>query len=203
MEMLPKETGLLLRRFLAIDNLKKAFPWPDERPDVPKNDHGHFNTGHKQALSKWCPEGAIIILEIGTWLGTSARYLADLRPDAIVITVDTFEGESHHTTDKYPFLPDLKDTFITNTWEYRDRIIYIDLPSDNAFQVLASFNISPDFIYIDGDHQSPQPKEDLKNAIWLNSEAVICGDDRWRDGVIEALQGYMYVTHSQLWKLGR
>lgn len=79
----------------AIAELRK--PWTD---------YGHAPPEHCEALATVvaqnaaCKDGAYKILEVGSWLGTTAIAMADAAPNVKVHCVDTWEGTpSDHTGD--------------------------------------------------------------------------------------------------------
>lgn len=122
----------------------------------------------------------ILVVEIGSWLGSSTRFLAS-QTGGCVVAIDHWKGsEEHYKQEQYAdVLPSLYQTFLANCWSYRSKIIPVRRTSDEALK-LPLDNI--DILYIDGAHDYDSVFADLKN--WsprVASGGVICGDD-WRWG---------------------
>ena len=90
--------------------------WPSARPDLEVVEHGWLNRGNKRALQRAVAAGvaavavaaasstpaptgtttsnAIVVVELGSWLGRSARYLLEiLPPSASLFCVDTWDKD--------------------------------------------------------------------------------------------------------------
>lgn len=122
-----------------------------------------------------------IVIEIGSWLGSSTRFIADKLPEGgKLYAVDTWAGapeEPAHMTD--PRLPYLYQQFLSNVIhaELTNVIVPIRMNSVEASKAL---NIKADLIYLDGAHDTASVKEDILS--WyphLAERGLLCGDD-WR-----------------------
>ncbi|GAU82912.1 hypothetical protein BIWAKO_02835 [Bosea sp. BIWAKO-01] len=144
---------------------------------------GFFLPGNKHNLGRILSSVAnpIVVVEIGSWLGSSTRFLAS-RSGGCVIAIDHWIGsEEHYKQEQYTdLLPKLFVTFLANCWEYKSKILPIRKNSVEAL-TLPIENI--DVLYIDGAHDYDSVYADLTN--WsprVAESGVICGDD-WLWGV--------------------
>lgn len=125
-----------------------------------------------------------ICLEIGSWVGGSAKTLCSIIPsNAVLICCDNFLGSHEHFIDKTVPVneygkPMLYEYFLSNTYNYRNNIIPLMLSSSSAFEVFRRKGIKFDFIYIDGDHRTEAVYNDIKESYdLLNPDGIILGDD--------------------------
>ena len=179
----------------------KYSSWPDESlmpepyrsiKNLPFDEHGWFRNGE---LIEYCLKikPAKIVIEVGSWLGLSTRFMARIIPDdGIVYAIDTWLGSKEHLQDSRLFskIPHLYQTFLSNVKhaELTKKIVPIRMASLEASEAL---NVEGDLIYIDASHE----EEDVYNDIiaWhphLAEGGIICGDD-WhsepvRNGVMQA-----------------
>lgn len=157
--------------------------------DLPFDDHGWFENADQlnAVITNLQPT---TIIEIGSWLGRSTRYIAGLLPEnGKLYAVDTWLGsssENQHMTDKrltylyQLFLSNVKHAGLTN------KIVPVRMDSIEASNAL---NVKADLIYIDGAHDTASVKADI--LAWLkhlSPDGVMCGDDwKWatvREAVI-------------------
>lgn len=163
--------------------------WPKEKPDLLFSGHGWLNEENRRTLRRFVP-GARKIIEVGTWLGLSARFMADLAPQATVYCVDTWLGsyEHHENPDWSKFLPTLWDQFVVDCWDYRDRIVPVKMDSVEGMLQLFEDEQFPDIIYIDGGHRYDVVYGDIKTAMALWPTARLIGDDWGWEGVRRAVE---------------
>lgn len=156
--------------------------------DLPFDNHGWFCNGRQleHIISQRSPK---IVIEIGSWLGSSTRFIASNIPqDGVVYAVDTWKGsqnEDAHLQDSR--LPYLYHLFLSNVKHANltTKIIPIRMESIEASKAL---NIQADLIYLDGAHDTPSVIEDIMN--WyphLNEGGLMCGDDWVWDSVQDAV----------------
>lgn len=175
----------------VLERFAKEHPWPDEKPDVPvPPERNWLFDGAKRALSDTISAEAKLIVEVGSWLGRSTRFISDLAPGAKVIAIDHWKGSPEHYRDPElaPLLPRLYETFLTQSWEYRERIIPVRATSVEGLQQVAGAGLVPDVIYIDSDHSYESVVADLSVALDLFPTSRIVGDDWDWDGVRRAVQ---------------
>ena len=116
------------------------------------------------------------ILEIGSFLGGSARIMAKhvkaMGIDAEVVCVDTWLGSFEHwdgTAGKVHFQngrPVLYHQFLSNVVhaDLQDIITPFPIDSTNAFIFLNNIGYVPDFVYVDGAHDYASAGLDMMNA---------------------------------------
>ena len=125
-------------------------------------------------------EDTKVILELGSWLGKSTRFLLDAAPKATVIAVDHWKGTLQIMSDapeqgrKFPIL---YDQFLSNCWEYKDRLIPVKNNTVEAMGEVYNLGIRPDLVYVDASHDYDSAIADLTEAVKLFPNAVFVGDD--------------------------
>ena len=173
-----------------FEEILKQYPWPEKIPDRDYFMHGWLSVENKQNL-----KGLLnnienpLVVEIGTWLGMSAKFMLDLNPELRIITVDTFEGSKEHFENpewKAIFDMGLEGQAIRNLWEYKNRCCIYKADSLRALHVLYLDNIKPDLIYIDGAHEFFEVYREIEMSISLFKSSV-CGDDAVWPSVQKAL----------------
>ena len=145
---------------------------------LPMDQHGWFLNGRQlEACIREKP--CTVVIEIGSWLGASTRFLAQqLGDQGKVYAVDTWLGsptEKLHMKDKR--LPYLYQSFLSNVIHagLTHKIVPVRMSSLEASKAL---NIMADLIYIDASHEEMAVYEDI--LAWkphLKQEGILCGDD--------------------------
>lgn len=198
---------------MSIENLRKQYPWPDKKPDVPLKysdrnmPEGWCHGNNVKMFKTLVDENTKVIIDAGSWLGLSAWHFLHLAPNATVICIDTWMGSAEHQNKD--ILPVLYETFLVNMWDYRDRIIPIRLNSMAGFWEIYKHLIKPDLIYIDMAHDKESVIRDVDIAHRTFPDAQICGDDYTWQGVREALEylehdaGMKFTTYKTCWKINK
>ena len=200
-----------------MDVLKKKHKFPSKNPNLTKDEHGWFGTGNKYLLEKYLRPTDKIIIEFGCWLGLSSRFLYEHSSEnSIIICVDLWEdgGNSIQNglkSDKNALkeidnknksnkmkkeiekmeyrLNHLYNIFITNMWDYKDRIIPLKMDGKSACEYLSKLKIKPDFIYLDMDHTYKSVIGDLSAIFNAFPNTLIVGDDiKYHKGVGQAVK---------------
>lgn len=167
-----------------------------------------------------------LIIEVGTWKGGSALYMAaiarKLELDCEIVCVDTFLGSHEHWLD--PTLkrdlaicngrPQLYFQFLANVVKkgMQDLITPFPISSSAAAYFFAHHGIRADLIYIDAGHEYPEVRRDIE-LYWplLRAGGALLGDDfspKW-PGVMQAVkefavaQGLTAQVSDQKWLLLR
>lgn len=116
-----------------------------------------------------------VIVEVGSFLGASARHFASAlhreRLDGVVVCVDTWLGEQvlWNSPEWRPHLrlthgrPEYYQAFMANAvqtgqWPY---LCPLPMPSPNAARYLKSRGVAADLVYIDGSHDQGDVYHDL------------------------------------------
>lgn len=198
---------------MSLEELKKKYPWPSEKPSVPplyskgNTPEGWCHGNNVKMFEGLVNEKTKVIIDAGSWLGLSAWHFLRLAPNATIICLDTWQGSAEHQKNK--LLPVLYETFLVNMWEYRDRIIPIRLNSMAGFWEIYKHLIKPDLIYIDMAHDKESVIQDVNIAWRTFPDAQICGDDYTWQGVKDALEYLQnntemkFTTYKSCWKINK
>lgn len=196
----------------ALANFAMRYAWPCERPEVgafPQRDW--LFPGTQELLKRSVSPATRLVVEVGSWLGRSTRFLANLAPGATVIAIDHWQGSPEHKEDPElsPLLPRLYETFLAECWGYRDQIIPVKADSVEGLRQVAEAGLQPDVVYLDGDHSFESVLGDLTTTLDLFPRAMIVGDDWDWEGVRRAVQrvaqerGIQYEALGSGWRLLR
>ncbi len=153
---------------------------------LPFDSHGWFLNGTQ--LQECISNNQIeTVIEVGSWLGTSTRFMAELLPDTgKVYAVDTWLSSAE--TDGDPRIPQLYHLFLSNVKQagLTHKIVPIRMYSIEASKALT---VNADLIYIDAAHDTKSVIADI-NAWFphLNEGGIMCGDDWHWHSVKEAVQ---------------
>lgn len=191
------DKDIVLQEDASWTRLSQRFSsWPTERPDVPEDLHGWFDRDNATVLRALLHKlKARQVLELGSWLGRSAKFMLDEVPGMRLVCVDTWDPISllgkeisdptHAERAKNSF-----QIFCRNLWEYRDRLVPHRAKTLDAMGALARCNFSPDLVYVDASHWKDDVYGDVKGAMGNFRGAVICGDDwngQWGEQVQPAV----------------
>jgi len=160
---------------VTLDKLREYSHWPKEKPGYDFDDHGWFGDYNAHVLGKFLNDKTRVILEIGSWLGKSARWMLDIAPNAEIICVDTWKG-SEELKNEYR-LDGLKERFQASCWEYRDRIIMLEMEGILGVHLVSELGITPEVVYIDGSHQYLDVLADLRAIKKCLPDSQVVGDD--------------------------
>lgn len=162
--------------------------FPETMPRHTKFKHGWFLETHERVFNQVIKPDTKVIVEIGSWYGASARWLAenspeeakiyaiDLWDDDFILNDDHYNGDKGHISKMLRAHP-LYATFLVNVWDLKDKIIPMRMDSIKGLKYLKGLGIEPDIIYIDGDHHYEAAKRDISNALHIFPRAIIVGDD--------------------------
>jgi len=179
---------------LRIESLKAAFPWPVRQPPLkgPIVKESMLTSGTAAALVSVLSPETRLAVELGTWLGASARFIADRAPASIVIAIDHWQGsEQHHANPRLrPMLPALYENFLSLTWPYRDRIIPLKMRTLDGLRAVADHGLVPDVVYVDADHSYEAVTNDIETTCRLFPSAMVVGDDYDWESVRRAVDDF-------------
>ena len=178
-----------------LEKLRARFPWPQTRPlvDLLPYPPGWFGDGARLLLAeKLHTLRPRVIVELGSWLGLSTRWLADHAPEATIITIDHFKGSPEHQASKSlsPLLDRLADAFHSACYSYRDRIVVMRSELADGLKEVALLGIRPELIFVDADHGVEQVLQQLALCRALFPEALLVGDDYSNQGVRQAVDEF-------------
>jgi hypothetical protein len=178
----------------TLRKLAEAHPWPEQRPEdaAPAQEQGWLGAGSDVMLARVLSPATQLVVELGAWLGLSTRFIADHAPNAAVISIDHWKGSPEHRNEpRYqPLLPRLFETFQSRCWEYRDRVIPLQMTSLDGLRAVAESELQPDMIYVDAEHSFDAVSAELALARELFPRAALTGDDYDWPGVREAVTDF-------------
>lgn len=148
---------------------------------------------------------AKLIVEVGTWKGASAFYMAKValndllfsREELEIVCIDTFLGSVEHLTTMATFQPGngskkngrptVYEQFLSNVIHkgYQDVITPFPVDSYNGALALKHWNIQADMIYIDAGHDYDSVYNDFKlykDVLRVGGHMLV---DDWHHGPIK------------------
>lgn len=162
----------------ALDRLRSMYPWPEEKPKVSERAIRIPGWGQPEALfEESLSDRTRLVVELGSWLGQSSRFILDRAPNATIICVDHWNGSPEHVERESDVLSTLYDAFLSLCWELRDRIIPIRATTSGGLKIIASFGLTPDLIYVDASHDYDDVKADIDLSHRLFPTSTLIGDD--------------------------
>lgn len=184
--------------------MRAAYPWPDVKPRISDPPPRIEGWGLPEFLLKAnLRDNTRIVLELGSWLGESARFMLEHAPNAIVICVDHWLGSSEHIDSCSDMLPHLYNNFLAVNWDHRDRLIPIREDTAAGLELVAEYGIKPDLIYIDASHDYEDVIWDLELSSRLFPDAQVIGDDYDFPGVRRAVNHHVYSRRIGVQMAGR
>jgi hypothetical protein len=145
--------------------------------------------GPRDLLARALSAETPLVIELGSWLGLSTRYIADRAPNAVVVAVDHWRGspEHHRHPEWRAMLPRLYETFLALCWEYRGRIVPLRMTTLEGLRTVAEFGLEPALIYVDAEHSAEAVTAEVELARRLFPRAVLVGDDYDWPGIAPAV----------------
>jgi len=139
--------------------------------------------GHAKVFSKLFSRNKVeVVIEVGSWLGKSTRYLATKVPEnGKVYAVDHWLGSEEHQPGERNYTPliyHLYQQFLSNVIHegLTHKIIPVRMSSLEGAKYLS--DIKPDLIYIDASHTTENVLADLRAWYpYVKNRGVLCGDD--------------------------
>lgn len=136
-----------------------------------------------------------IVVELGSWLGKSTRFIAknllDSKINGKVYAVDTWRGSAEHTSDRLDVknkLPTLYQQFLSNCIHHKMTSIIIPIRM-TTLEAAKALNVKPDLIYVDASHHEEDVYNDI--MVWYKKLArggIMCGDDWTWQSVVNAVK---------------
>jgi len=175
----------------SFSKIQERYPWPNDCPPlvaVPWN----LDYGGRRLITDLIPQRGIrVVLEIGSFLGGSARQWLNASPEVVVICVDPWSDMVGHRPllDSHPVgsafsrqlrAPEgLYHSFLSSMWDVKDRVISVRGRGVDKIPELRSLGLDPGLIYIDADKKG----EEIPLCDKMFPDALIGGDDwNWSDG---------------------
>jgi predicted O-methyltransferase YrrM len=142
---------------------------------------GWLDDGTREKLRELLvARGARVVVELGSWLGLSTRFLAEQLPaNGKVYAVDTWLGSEEINCQPAMArrLPDLYQRFLSNVLHagLTDRIVPVRMTTVEA---AAALDVLPDLVFVDASHREADVYADI--MAWyprLMAGGILCGDD--------------------------
>ena len=173
-----------------IQEAKLLFEWPNQKPNIKPEVNGWFTNASSNVLSMFIyhlqPK---FIAELGSWTGTgSTKFLLNASPNSHLLCFDHWSPDvnDHGNSGVTPYkdddpelqqLPKIWDSFIYNTWEYKDRLTPIRNKTIPGLESVRQYNFPVDLVFIDADHSYLGTYNDIIKCAELWPDAQITGDD--------------------------
>jgi len=177
---------------MGLNDLREKYDYPVSEPEVKELKHGWVRAEHIFFFRTSLTPKTKVVVELGSWLGSSARLLCDRAPNATIICVDNWKGTlryKHLVASGEPQIP-LYNTFLVNTWDLKDRIIPVKEDSVIGLKKIKEAGIIPDIIYVDAGHLYDEVMADITTSKSLFPEVFVCGDDYNFNDVHNAVHNY-------------
>lgn len=175
----------MLETSSVLRSLQQRFPWPAKRPEIPPVPW-NMDYGGRRLISRAIKQRRLrVVLEIGSWLGGSARQWLRSSPNVIVICVDPWPDLQSPS----PFLTrhklwrnfrsqllaknGLYDSFLASMWDVRDSVIPVRESSLNVLPLLHSLGLRPDLVFLDAGKEG----EEIALCEKLFPASILGGDD--------------------------
>ncbi len=158
--------------------IRDDYTWPHVKPDIPYDDHGWFNEPRENTLRPYVGEHVKTVVELGSWLGKSTRWFCRSCPNATVVAIDHWLGGPEHQAGLEAHrLGTLYDTFISNCWEFRERLIPFRISTYFGIKLLRRAIEHVDLLYVDASHDAHSVYKDVLESVKAFPEARLVGDD--------------------------
>jgi len=151
--------------------LKERDSWGIPKPVFPFDDRGWFPVSNQETLLQHLNKDTKLIIELGSWLGLSTRWMLDQAPNAHIVCIDHWQG----SPDTVEQEPNLYEKFLSNCWDYRERISIFKGNTENTLPYLLSLGLTPDLVYIDAGHDYDSASRDIRLS--MGFDCTLVGDD--------------------------
>ena len=192
--------------------------WPDEKPSLDFDSHGWFS--HNRIFEKIFTKDVKNVCELGSWLGSSTRFILDCAPNCHLYAIDHWSddikdyGNGGLTSAKHDpgieKITTLWNQFLANCWDYRERLHPIRSYTNEGLRFLSDFDIQMDVVYIDASHGYENVYNDISDSLMNWPNAKIIGDDYSWVTVRKAVHDYadrngfdVEVSPSKCWILNK
>lgn len=184
-----------------MDNPDTRVGWPDAKPAVDPYNYGWFWPANQIVLKSVLSASTKIVVELGSFLGKSTRFILDHAPNAKVYAIDLWANEfilnehgdhyakselNRQVLERVP----LYETFLVNFWDVKDRLVPLRMTTLEGLDYLKEVLLisDPDVIYVDADHHYEGAKKDIEKSLKLFPSSLISGDDFDYAGVRQAVE---------------
>jgi hypothetical protein len=175
----------------SLAALRNHYPWPEGRPEGKAIAWSMDYGGRSLITGLISRRDFRVVLEIGSFLGGSARQWLAASPGVCVVCVDPWPDLSgpRPLIDSHPLSRAFQDqlravgglyrSFLCSMWDVRDRVIPVRGRAEDVLPQLRSLGLQPDLVYLDADKRG----REIAMCDELFPAALIGGDDWiWSDG---------------------
>lgn len=193
----------------SLDTLRDKYSWPESKPLVQPDWESQFCNAKPMRELLYKRPDIKLIVELGSWLGGSSRFILYWAPQATLIAIDHWKGSPEHFAREYwaNKLPTLYETFLVNCWGFKERLIPMRTTTLEGLQEIYDAGLKPDLFYVDASHDFDSVMAELEKITTLFPEAYITGDD-WnlvpvRRAVIwfTTPRNLNYKTYDNFWEI--
>lgn len=148
---------------------------------LPRDDHGWFRN-HDQLRAALAETPANTVVELGSWLGLSARFMARLlSPGGKLYCIDTWAGSAEHWN-----IPDfeVQRRLVLLYQQFLSNVMHDDLCNQiipfrtTTLEGARMLMVRADLVYVDAAHDEESVYQDI--MAWhakLAPGGIMCGDD--------------------------
>jgi len=198
----------------AWGQLQGRYPWPDRQPSDQgvKRPFGWLHNKTQAALRQHLGEHTRYVVELGTWLGRSARFILSCAPNAKIVCVDHWQGSPELGEDHgHLFGEPVYQAFLHHNWDLRERIVAVQDRTEAGITEVVMAGLTPDLVYIDAAHDAESVRLDVYASAMAFPDAILVGDD-WdvdadhygvasgvADGLSQAFASYDLRNNGKAW----
>lgn len=157
--------------------IKKLREGPGKWPEVPHMEFTHggwFLPCNADLLMEYIRTDTSCVVELGSWLGMSTRWLYDhTMPHCQIVAIDHWKGSPENQND--PVVSTVYERFINNCKEGKDRLIPLRMDTQSGLDLLKEVGLKPDLAFIDAGHDYDSAKRDIEKCLKFGCPLV--GDD--------------------------
>lgn len=160
--------------------LQDEYPWPKNRPAITgphmNKIHGWLSEGTWVMIRKYLPPAGIV-LELGTWMGRSAKRMLDTESNIRLVCIDTWLGSLEINRMHRDMLATIIDHCRHHLWPYRERVVLMQIDQLLGLQKAAECGVGPRLIYVDAAHDEESVYQGVLAAGTTFPDAHLVGDD--------------------------
>jgi len=147
--------------------------WPMV-PDLPFTEGGWFLPCNAELCGQYMNPTMSCIVELGSWLGMSTRWLLDVTPPSChVVAIDHWRGSPENQSD--PVVQTVYERFMNNCKGYKDRLTPLRMTTAVGVELLLKEGLKPDLVFVDAGHDYDSAKADILACLRFGCPLV--GDD--------------------------
>ena len=167
-----------------LDELRRRYPWPEVRPYANLKDWSLDGGGKELVLDVIAHKGISLMVEVGAFVGGSAKVWLKANPGLTLIAIDPWAGDwwvnyaKQNGKDRLAEVFAGQDgpfkAFTSLVWNFRDRVIAMRGSSPGTIEELHALGIRPQLFFFDSNKSG----EELELCSRLFPSAALTGDDR-------------------------